>query len=304
MLDCLSLFSGIGAFDLAASWAGVRTTQMIELDPFCQKVLRKNFLGIPIHDDIRTYSAKPFQFGFIIGGPPCQGFSVAGQKQGFSDDRSILFFEFTRLIEEVQPLGFIMENVPGIYDWMPQVIQALAKVGAYHCFWFSLSASQLGGCHRRNRWFCVGVSANSNGDRQSKGWSKKAIQQEQPRSAFIPQIPADTESERKKWPQSQHLQEGTDQAFISCGEPRGKENVSRVCREDDGSSRGMDRSRLMTRDEAWELIYAEKSCDNRKLPDRGKRIKALGNSVTPQQYYVAWLTLFELMEKINAQTTL
>ncbi len=266
MPSCLSLFSGIGALDLAASWAGVETTQMVEIDLYCQKVLTKNFPGVPIHDDITTYSAKPFQFDFIVGGPPCQGFSVAGQKQGFGDDRSVLFLQFTRLIQEVRPMGFIVENVPGIYDWMPEVIQTFSEVGNYHCFWFSLSVAQLGGCHWRNRWFCVGVSA-------------------------------DTESERSKWSQSQHLQEGTDQAFISCDEPRGKETVSRVCREDDGASRGMDRSRLMTREEAWSLIYEGESCDDRELPNRGKRIKALGNSVTPQQYYVAWLTLFQLMEK-------
>lgn len=265
-MTCLSLFSGIGAFDLAASWVGVQTTQMVEINPFCQKVLRKNFPGIPIHDDITTYSAKPGSFDFIAGGPPCQGFSVAGQKQGFSDDRSILFFEFTRLVKEVQPLGFIIENVPGIYDWMPEIIQALAEVGNYHCFWFSLSVAQLGGCHWRNRWFCVGVSA-------------------------------DPESQRSKCTESQALQEGKDQAFSLRDKSREKESLSRVRREDDGVPSRMDRSRLMTREEAWSLIYKSESCDARDLPNRNRRIKALGNSVTPQQYCVAWLTLFQLLEK-------
>lgn len=52
----LDLFSGIGGFALAARWAGIKTVQFVELDPFCQKVLNKNFPGVPIHDDIKTFT--------------------------------------------------------------------------------------------------------------------------------------------------------------------------------------------------------------------------------------------------------
>ena len=52
----LDLFSGIGGFALAARWAGIKTVQFVEIDKFCQQVLRKNFPGIPIHDDIKTFT--------------------------------------------------------------------------------------------------------------------------------------------------------------------------------------------------------------------------------------------------------
>jgi len=54
--DQIDLFSGIGGFALAARWAGFETVQFVELDPFCQKVLNKNFPGVPIHDDIKTFT--------------------------------------------------------------------------------------------------------------------------------------------------------------------------------------------------------------------------------------------------------
>lgn len=63
-LTHLDLFSGIGGFALAARWAGIKTVQFVEIDPFCQKVLNKNFPGVPIHDDIKTFTyaeSKGFQ---------------------------------------------------------------------------------------------------------------------------------------------------------------------------------------------------------------------------------------------------
>lgn len=54
----LDLFSGIGGFALAAQWLGINTSQFVEVDPYCQKVLKKNFPGIPIHDDITTFTSS------------------------------------------------------------------------------------------------------------------------------------------------------------------------------------------------------------------------------------------------------
>lgn len=56
----IDLFSGIGGFALAARWVGIKTIQFVENDPFCQKVLQKNFKGVPIHGDIKTFSIKTF----------------------------------------------------------------------------------------------------------------------------------------------------------------------------------------------------------------------------------------------------
>src|SRR5215831_4242950 len=95
----LDLFAGIGGFALAASWAGYETVLFVEIDPFCRRVLRKNFPGVPIHDDIRTLSAcdVPGPVDLLTGGFPCQPVSLAGQRRGAADDRW-LWPEMARVI--------------------------------------------------------------------------------------------------------------------------------------------------------------------------------------------------------------
>ena len=77
----IELFAGIGTCALAAEWAGFDPLTFVEIDPFCQRVLNKNFPGVPIHGDIKTFDAKPFRGGvdLLCGGFPCQPFSAAGE---------------------------------------------------------------------------------------------------------------------------------------------------------------------------------------------------------------------------------
>lgn len=148
-LTHIDLFSGIGGFALAARWAGINTVQFVELDPFCRKVLNKNFPGVPIHDDIKTFTnteginnqeqerpiisdreiitgrEKDIRIKFrgfddiaqrpflLTGGFPCQPFSCAGKRKGTEDDRH-LWPEMLRVIKEFKPTWIIGENVAGI----------------------------------------------------------------------------------------------------------------------------------------------------------------------------------------------
>lgn len=113
-LTHIDLFSGIGGFSLAARWAGIQTVQFVEIDKFCQQVLRKNFPGIPIHDDIKTFDGTKYPNVFLLtGGFPCQPFSCAGKQRG-TDDNRYLWPEMLRVISEVRPCWIIGENVAGI----------------------------------------------------------------------------------------------------------------------------------------------------------------------------------------------
>jgi DNA (cytosine-5)-methyltransferase 1 len=86
VLRHLDLFSGIGGFSLAAQMVGgIRTEQFVEIDPYCQRVLKKNFPGVPIHDDIRTYTANLGEFDLITFGSPCQDVSFAGKGAGIKE---------------------------------------------------------------------------------------------------------------------------------------------------------------------------------------------------------------------------
>ena len=111
----LSLFSGIGGIDLAAEWAGFRTVAFVERDKFCQKVLKKHWPEVPIYDDITTFDAEPFRgVDLVSGGFPCQDISAAGKQAGLSGERSGLWFEMLRVIEQARSAWVVAENVANL----------------------------------------------------------------------------------------------------------------------------------------------------------------------------------------------
>jgi DNA (cytosine-5)-methyltransferase 1 len=79
----LDLFAGIGGFSLAAHWMGWQTVAFVEKEKFCQKVLAKNFPGVPIHGDIFDFDGKPLRgtVDLVCGGFPCQPFSASRIKK-------------------------------------------------------------------------------------------------------------------------------------------------------------------------------------------------------------------------------
>ena len=85
-LKLLDTFAGIGGFSYAAEKlvGGFQTVQFIEIDPYCQQVLNKNFPNIPIHDDITTYRAEPHSADIITGRFPCQSISHHGDFEVWS----------------------------------------------------------------------------------------------------------------------------------------------------------------------------------------------------------------------------
>ena len=157
-LKILDTFAGIGGFSYAAHElvGGFETTQFVEIDPFCQKVLKKHFPKVPCHDDIKTFTAYPRQYDVITGGFPCQDLSVAGRRAGITKkSRSGLFYELIRVIRLVRPKFVVMENVAAILNnGLDIVLGELSKAG-YDAEWSIISASSLGAAHRRSRWWCV-----------------------------------------------------------------------------------------------------------------------------------------------------
>jgi len=130
-----SLFSGIGGFDLAAEKNGIENIFQVEIDPFCQKVLRKNFPNTKIYSDIKEFNGKEYEgrIDIISGGFPCQPFSQAGQRKGAADERA-LFPEMLRIISEIKPAWVIAENVFGITNiddgqYLESVLASLESIG-------------------------------------------------------------------------------------------------------------------------------------------------------------------------------
>jgi len=173
-LTHLSLFSGIGGIDLAAEWAGFQTIAMVEKDTFCQKVLAKNFPGVPIHNDIKTFDGRPSQnCTFLSAGWPCQPHSQSGQRKASKDERD-LWPDTVRILGEVKPKWFVGENVSGLLTaesgrFFGQILSDLAELG-YSVGWACYGAKDVGACHIRNRLFIVARNV-TNADPLGSPWS-------------------------------------------------------------------------------------------------------------------------------------
>tara|TARA_R110002167_G_scaffold73033_1_gene204915 strand:- start:10366 stop:11160 length:795 start_codon:yes stop_codon:yes gene_type:complete len=173
-----SLFSGIGGFDLAADRIGWNNVFHCEIDPFCQKVLAHHFPNSIPHDDITTLQAAKYfgRIDVLSGGFPCQDASVAKQdgqgRQGLEGDRTGLWTEMVRAIDEIRPRYIVAENVSNILrtnngrDWRT-ILGALDGMG-YNAEWRVTRASEVGSCHHRARGYLV---AYPNSLRLQKGKS-------------------------------------------------------------------------------------------------------------------------------------
>lgn len=155
----LSLFSGIGGFDLGFERAGMTVVGVCEIDKHAQKILQRHFPDATLHDDVRKVHYARGSVDLICGGFPCQDLSVAGKRRGLEGERSGLWFEFARVIDETEPQWVVIENVPGLFSSdggrdFAVIIQWLAKRG-YGVGWRLLDSQGFGLAQRRKRVFIV-----------------------------------------------------------------------------------------------------------------------------------------------------
>lgn len=151
----LDLFSGIGGFALAARWCGWETVAFCEIEPYCQKVLRKHWPDVPIYPDVRELHGHDIgPVDVITAGYPCQPFSTAGKRGGENDDRH-LWPEVYRLVREIRPQYALLENVAGhITMGLDKVLSDMEKAG-YAWEPFVIPACAIGAWHRRDRIWIV-----------------------------------------------------------------------------------------------------------------------------------------------------
>ncbi len=160
----LDLFSGIGGFALAARMNKVQTVAFVEKETYAQKVLRKNFAGVPIYDDICNFDGQPFRGVWLLtGGFPCQPFSLAGKRRGASDDRA-LWPEMLRVIDEAKPRWVLGENVPGIVSMeLDNVLADLERLN-YSAWSLTVPACAVDARHRRDRVWIVAHATGGQDD--------------------------------------------------------------------------------------------------------------------------------------------
>ena len=161
----VSLFTGAGGMDVGFEKAGVKVVFANEImKEAAETYVNNHEPSVMVNDDINNIIEQECQYkgvDFVFGGPPCQGFSVAG-KMNPDDERSKLIFTFLDVVERVKPRAFVMENVKalGVLEKWESVrqeyIQRASKLG-YFCMPFVLNATEYNVPQKRERVFFIGI---------------------------------------------------------------------------------------------------------------------------------------------------
>lgn len=174
-IKIVSLFCGCGGMDLGMiggfDFLGKRYAKLpykiikaVDNDPYCTKIYNENFSTKCEIQDVKTLDEKTLEdFDLLIGGFPCQSFSISAQnppRLGYKDDRGKLFFEMVRILKEKKPRAFIAENVKGLLSAnkgkaFPMIVNEFENAG-YHVVHKLLLASDYGVPQKRERVIIVG----------------------------------------------------------------------------------------------------------------------------------------------------
>jgi len=156
----LSLFSGIGGFELGVGNKG-ECIGFSEIDKYATQIYQKHFPTHKNYGDITKINETELpDFDLLIGGFPCQSFSIAGKRGGFSDTRGTMFFEIARILKHKQPSLLLLENVKGLLSHdegrtFATIISTLDELG-YDLQWQVLNSKNFGVPQNRERVFIVG----------------------------------------------------------------------------------------------------------------------------------------------------
>jgi len=265
LLNGLDLFSGIGGITLALSpW--VRPVAYCEIERYAQAVLLSRMSDgtlpvAPIWDNVRTLRGDMLpKIDIIYGGFPCQDISCAGRGRGLGGERSVLFFEIMRLVDEIQPKFIFLENVPAITTrGLGEVAAEITKRG-YDSRWTTLSAAEVGANHRRKRWWLLANSRRKQ-ERTGEGLQPSSKEPVREDASGVCSDVADTE------PMRELQQKGSEQ-----------------------------NERRWSCNESWWRTEPDVGRVVNGLPFRVDRIKGLGNSVVPQCAREAFKELSGLQE--------
>jgi len=164
----ISLFSGIEAATVAWKQLGWECVGVSEIDPFACEVLKQRHPNIPNLGDITKITKEKLHeikrihttIDLLVGGSPCQSFSIAGLRKGLDDPRGNLMLEYCRIVKTLMPTYFVWENVPGVLSSnkgkdFGTLLQTMAQFG-YSLAWRVLDSKHFGVPQRRRRVFLIG----------------------------------------------------------------------------------------------------------------------------------------------------
>ena len=166
MARFVSLFAGVGGFDLGLEQSGHTCVGQVEIDKNARAILERHWPNVPKHDDVQTAIDWANENGLtgtvdlVVGGFPCQDLSVAGKRAGLAGKRSGLFFDALAFAQSVKAKTILLENVPGLLSSnqgrdFGQLLTELADAGYSNIEWRVLNSQFFGVAQRRRRVFIV-----------------------------------------------------------------------------------------------------------------------------------------------------
>lgn len=275
-LTHVDLFSGIGGFAIAARWTGFRTVAFCECEPYAQRVLRKHWPDVPIHDDVRTFPGASYAGATLLtGGFPCQPFSLAGKRGGARDDR-FLWPAMVAVIEAVGPTWIIGENVPGIVTMELDRCASDLEAQGYAVWPVILPACAVGAFHRRDRVWIVAHREKSGLEGPDSTRPTRADGRSSERGCDV----ADTTKRQDDGRKRGELDEDTGQGRREhTSAHAGGEDVPDAGR---GRGEGARGGECGQPDAAWWEPEPNVGRVATGIPARVDRLRGLGNAIVPQ----------------------
>ena len=289
-MKVVDLFSGIGGFSLGLeSTGGFETVQFVENHEWCQKILAKNFPGVPIAGDIKQYEGQ--KADIVTGGFPCQPFSVAGKRKGTRDDR-YLWKEMLRVIKACKPRWVIGENVrnlTSIQEGMvfEQVCTDLESEG-FEVQSFIIPASSVNAPHQRYR---VWIVAHSDSNRNQSDIREKISRREDKET---PNTQSTCRGEGRNTLSSTSRNEKESESVSNTDSERLQRFRKKDCELKEGTAiKHSSEERQRTMDKEWFSIEPNVGRVANGIPNRVDRLKGLGNAIVPQIAYQLGLAILK-----------
>lgn len=289
-----SLFAGIGGFDLGFERAGLTCRWQVEINTYAKRVLAKHWPDVVRWDDVHTWpQPNTERVDCIVGGFPCQDISYAGPGSGLRGARSGLWFEYARIIRQMEPRFVVVENVAALLTrGLDQVLGTLASLG-YDAEWDCVPACSFGAPHIRDRIWILGWNTNRNDEnsvetirsRQDSQPSRiSADELDQPGVLAHTDRPRKLQPERGEQEQRGRSRDCCSQVSDTDGQrlPIRHESGGIVTPHIDSRSRSeIERIRTTIGRGQWEAEpRVGRVVDG--VPHRVDRIRGLGNAVVPQ----------------------
>ncbi len=307
-MKTMHLFAGAGGGLLADLILGHKPIIAVEINKFCCDILRKRkedgwFPNLYVWEgDIRVFDPSPWKekVDCIHAGWPCQDISVAGSGKGIEGEKSGLWTEVVRVSRIIRPQYLFLENSPAIiHRGLDIVITDLAKLG-YDAVWAVIPASAVGAPHRRARWWCLAVLANTGSRRCNKQKSWQMEQSWRTKAFCSGENVADSDIFRlqRARPQKQTtrvVRSSKSLANSNCNESQGLEQGAQKGKQ--GRQTGLYGRKRGASNWQWWTVESEVGRVANGVANRVDRIKALGNGQVPLQAATAFIVLWRLIHE-------